>query len=755
MVRIPTRRLRRVLPCVALLLASCSSEPASQGTKGDQAKGPAGMQAAGKAVELAPPVAAQAAFSALAKSAEAASKLDAAGVRAKYPTPFLPSLSYDPMQAEFLERIQGSALALSDGELAKLGEKGFVISQRREFPTFLRGLSEIYASHLPLYVSADALLETVHRSYDDILLAVEVRMLIPELRKLLEGMRSRLESSTASAAERADADLYLTVALSLLEGKTVEPVAGAKSEQIEAIVEKATAASGTANLELFGVTRKDEDFSQFKPRGHYNREESLQGYFRALIWLGRVDLRLLETQTDGTQEFHRAQYLAMLLLHELVGSDLGSFQRIDTTIRTFVGESDYMVLAEVEKLLADLGGSDAARSADDLTVAKAIVAGDYGSQQIASHIMVNDGTVETLPLNRSFALLGQRYIVDSHVFSEVVYDRLKAKRMMPSPLDAAFAALGNSQALALNPDIEQFKPLPGALARMRVLVDEHDASFWEANLYNSWLHALRALSPKGDLANPGAHGLPQVAGTEGWGRRLLNTQLGSWAELRHDTILYAKQSYTGSPACEFPDAYVDPYPEFFRALHNYAAAGSRVADLVAEVDMQFATNISQHFTLLGEVTALLTDMAERELRGEPFTTEQLAMINRAVRVEKQREGCTTVEVPDGWYADLFFDRSKSIEFEPTIADVHTQPANEAGATVGKVLHVGTGYPRMMVVTVDSCQATPRAYAGVVYAYHEQVTKDFERLTDEEWALRFRAGAERPSDVPWLESVLAK
>lgn len=772
----PIARALSVLPLTALLACSSANDangdPAHEPGTSDagaklpsQPKSDAGstqprndagakpeLPKGGKAVELTPPAAEQAAFSALLKSAQAAEKLDLAGVRAKYPLQFRESLSYDPAQAEFLDRIQASSLALSDGELGALGKNGFVISQRREFPTFLRGLAEIYASHLPLYVSADALLETVHSSYDQILLAVEQRMLIPELRKLLVGMRSRLKES--SAAERADADLYLTVALSLLEGKSTAPVAGADAKRIEGLVAQANKADGQAELTLFGVQRQ-EDFSQFKPRGHYTGDPQLEGYFRALIWLGRVDLRLIETMPDGSQVFRRPQYLATLLLHDLVGSDLPSFQRIDTTIRTFVGESDYMVLAEVEKLIVDLGGAEAARTKSDAEVAQAILAGGYGKQQIASHIMVNDGTVPTLPLNRSFALLGQRYVVDSHVFSELVYDRFKAKRMMPSPLDAAFAALGNAQALGLNPDSEKFTVLPGALARMRVLVDDHAPSFWEANLYNLWLSALRGLSPAGDLTDPGMQGLPQIAGTDAWGRRLLNAQLGSWAELRHDTILYAKQSYTGTPACDFPDAYVDPYPEVFRALEKYAGAGARVAELVAEVDSEFSGTIVRYFALLSEITGTLADMAERERRGEPFTSEQLALINRAVRVERKNDGCVTIDVPDGWYADLFFVRDKSIEFDPTIADVHTQPADEAGNTVGKVLHVGTGYPRLMVATVDSCQSNPRAYAGVVYAYHEQVTKDFERLTDEEWAKRFAQNAQRPEDVAWLKSVLAK
>ncbi|MEY4512434.1 MAG: hypothetical protein RLZZ450_4556 [Pseudomonadota bacterium] len=729
------------------MLVACSSagDPAPSKPGEPIDKGPPGTK-----LTVTRPAADDAAFSALKSKVKAAEKLDAAGARAAYPTHFVEKLSYDPNTAGFLDRIQASALALSPSESQLLGSRGFAISQKRTFSTFLRGLAEIYAEHLPLYVTADALLESVHRSYDEILVRVEKQMVIPELRALLEGMQSRLPSADASVETRADADLYLAVALSLLNGKPAQPVAGADEAAIADLVDKATKAKGTAEVTLFGVQR-EEDFSQFTPRGHYNREDTLKQYFRAQMWLGRVDFRILETQPDGSQVFRRQQYLSTLLFDRLVGEDRPRFERIDGAIRTFVGESDSMVLPEVAKLVTDLGGEQAAATASDSAVVTALLAGGYGKQQIASHLMVNDGTVDTLPLSRSFALLGQRYVVDSHVFSEVVYDRLKQKRMMPSPLDAAFAALGNAQALALDRDVDKFSELPGALSRMRVLVDAHDDTFWNANFYNLWLRSLRALSPAADLTT--VEGLPEVATTEAWGRRLLNTQLGSWAELRHDTLLYAKQSYTGIPECEFPDAYVDPYPAFYQALVHYAESGSRLADLMTEVDPTTAQSIVDYFALLAQTGKTLGDMAERELRGEPFSTEQLAFINEAVRVEKKSAGCTTVEVPDGWYASLFFDRNKSIEFDPTIADVHTQPADEAGAIVGKVLHVATGYPRMMVTTVDTCVG-PRAYVGVVYGYQEVVTQDFERLTDGEWATRVRA---KPavSEVPWLDDVVAK
>src|SRR5690606_12107767 len=109
----------------------------------------------------------------------------------------------------------------------------------------------------------------------------------------------------------------------------------------------------------------------------------------------------------------------------------------------------------------------------------------------------NEGIVTTLPLNRSFALFGQRYIIDSHVFSQVVYDRTEDRRMMPNPLDVAYAALGNDGALPLlQSDLDAYsKSYAGNLEGARILSDEHDAEFWNSNLYNLWLGSLRTLSP--------------------------------------------------------------------------------------------------------------------------------------------------------------------------------------------------------------------------------------------------------------------
>ncbi|HEY8944202.1 MAG TPA: DUF3160 domain-containing protein [Polyangiaceae bacterium] len=683
----------------------------------------------------------------------AVSELGASELAERYAMPFQPAPSYDVTNVQGLSTIQGSALSLSAAELAALGEKGFVITDQIS-PTFLYGYAHIYSADLPVYVSVDSILYSIHDSYDDILQHLESGVLSRELAALLSGMRARLSEIEAGEA-RGDADVYLTVAASLLGGTSLRPAAGGDPALVAELYQKANAAQGMQQITLFGVAR-DEDFSQFEPRGHYTDSEELKRYFRAMMWLGRTDFRMLETQPDGNRVFRRRQVEAALVLRELVDDALRErFDRIDETITAFVGEHDYMRLAELDSLVADLGVSSRAElsAIEDAQIVAAIVEGGYGAQRISSHIMYNGlSEAGTLPLSASFAFLGQRYVLDSHVFSNVVYDRVakgSVKRMLPNPLDAAFAALGNDQAVSLlSEELERY-PYAADLASMRVLADAHPESFWSGNLYNLWLSAVRTLSPDAQALTQPDSGLFPAARSELWGRRMLNAQLASWAELRHDTILYAKQSYTGGIACEFPDAYLDPYPEFYAKVGEYATRGK---DLVSRLGLAAGaadtSRVLGYFDSLATVAARLKEMAEYQRTGAEFTAEMMEFINDAVTVESICGGAELTNL--GWYGKLFFNPDAALEFDPTIADVHTQPTDEAGNPVGRVLHVGTGGARKMVVIAEGCSG-PRAYVGLSSSYYEKITENFERLTDQEWKQQVSAAP----DPTWVAPLITR
>lgn len=632
-------------------------------------------------------------------------------------------------------------------ERAILGDKGFVISSEAKVPSFHLGYTTLFKAHEPMYFTADALLHALHTSYDSILMEVEENALMGELGTLVDEMRKGLAKGALGTPEsRADIDLYLAVADGLLREKGGAPVAGARPEEAAKLLESARNAAGPATLDLFGE-KIEIELSMLKPRGHYTSSPELSRYFQAMMWLGRGEIRLVKYAPDGAPLVNRRALGGVLLLDALLTERARlAYKRIDDTTRAFVGPPDSLSFPGLGRA-AVAGGlmrvADLA-SLGDAEIAKAL--GGEAAQRIGSSLL-GPSRPGQAPID--FLMLGQRYVFDSEVFSSVTYGRLPQKRMMPSPLDVGFAVFENPAApKLLEPEFQRFG-YRGALEAAGKQGAQMGPALWEGSLYHLWLGALRELSPRAERDAA----LPGVMRSEAWQRRMMSTQLASWAELRHDTLLYAKQSFTATALCEYPDAYIEPYPSFFGAIEKLASKGrGLLAGLDFGAHAGDKTRIEAYFKNLGEVAATLREIAELERQKQPLTDEHLDFINHAVSVDGKHAGCTTILEPGGWYADLHYNRDDVLWHKPTIADVHTQPTDENGNPVGKVLHVGTAAPRLFTVTIDTCKG-PQTYKGFVLPYFEHITGNFERLTDEQWWAQVQK--EAPPDVPWMEDVVAR
>jgi hypothetical protein len=148
-----------------------------------------------------------------------------------------------------------------------------------------------------------------------------------------------------------------------------------------------------------------------------------------------------------------------------------------------------------------------------------------------------------------------------------------------------------------------------------------------------------------------------------------------------------------------------------------------------------------YFERLENTSAALAEMARLERQGKPLREDHVEFLNRAVSASHICGGFVT----DGWYADLFFDRDTSTEFKPTIADVHTDPNGP-----GRVLHVATGAPRLMYVTVDSA-GDRTTFVGPVSSYYEKVEVGLRRWTDETWKRSLLDG--QPPQPAWLKEIV--
>lgn len=613
---------------------------------------------------------------------------------------------------------------LSAAEVAKIKSQGFVIHTGLSVPSFHWGYTALFKQHQPMYFTADALLHAVHQSYDHILRDLEEQALSERLGTLIDGLRRALAASKEGSPEaRADLDLYLAVAKGLYSGASAPPVAGGDRARIDAVLSACKAESGDTAVVLFGAPM-NIDTSMLKPRGHYTSSQKLERYFRSYMFLARTEVRIAKISGDKVEVNRSALEAAMLLRNLLQQDTEAAWKALDKVTETFVGPSDSMSFAGLQRAWETAGKPSIAEVGALSDSAVVEMLSKESEQKIRSQLLhPGQKTV-------AFLMLGQRYVADSEVLSRTTFGSLTEKRMMPSPLDVGWAIFENRSAKdLLKPELDAYHYEP-QLEDAKKNAAALGPSVWEENLYHLWLGALAELSTDTERDK----NLPPLMRSEAWSKRMLNTQLASWAELRHDTLLYAKQSFTAYALCAYPDAYVDPYPETFAKIEQFAQKGRDAVALLPELARTSGKRVEAYFVRLGEVAQTLRDIAQRERQGEPLASEHLDFLNRAVSIDGRSAGCTTIYEPNGWYADLYYQRDEALWHKVIVADIHTQPTDEAGNTVGRVLHVGTDKPHPFAVTLESCDG-PVTYRGFVSAYRELVTSGYQRLTDEEWQSR--------------------
>lgn len=630
---------------------------------------------------------------------------------------------------------------LDMAEDAVLARRGFVVTDKTA-PSFHVGYTSLFREHQPMYVTADAVLEAWHASYGSIFAELEAGALAPALSALVTALRNNLAAQPAtkgSEQARQDIDVFVGVAASLLAGSIQDPVAGGDRSTIESLARRAHAAEGDAAVELFGQTL-DYDFSAGKPRGHYASTPELQRYFRALTWLQRVELRIASDESGKWAVDRRTLQAAEVLRGLFRGAAESRWRELDGMMTARSGPASSLSLASFDAALAKLGAPLA--KATDKALAAAFV--PEASPRVLPQLDAR--ATRTLRL----AVFGPRELFDSLVLTATSHGHLDAPRLMPRPLDVAAAVWSNQSARKLlAPDLTAYGPELGAvLDRLRDRADAAGPELWQRGLHHRWLRVLRELSP-----NPARdRKLPAPLQSDAWSLRLLNTQLASWTALRHDQIPLAKPAERGVSVCEYPAAYVEPYPAFFSALEQLARS-ARAAFEAIVLQSPVKAKAMAYFDRFAGTMGTLRGLTEKQRDNLPFNDFDLAFFNRMVSIDGKTAGCALQLEPGGWYGDLYYDGSEAIWGAPTITDVFTQPLDEQGNTVGRVLHVATGDPRMIAITIQhDGGAHAQTYRGFVSAYTEQISERFVRFDDQAWSEYLLKGG-KATPPKWMKPLM--
>jgi hypothetical protein len=738
-----------------------------------------------------------------AKALKAIGQISPQDLAARYPAPtdYLPGISWDPTTAQYWDLFNASEnFRLNADELAIFKKNGFVVSERLGSPTFADSFYRIFSGDLPVFVSSDAILHAWHRTYDAMLEELEEVYLTDSLDKLLAGLAAQIPETWSRYGQGVlrncilDADYFLAVARSLLAERQVSTYLNQNTRvatTLDAVVRQTL-----ETFDLFGKPRQ-VDFSQFKVRGHYENSERLKRYFRAMMWCGRIDLRMAGNPRESSA---RELGTALVLTHLLnQAAQFDRWSQFDRIIQVFVGWTDSMTFAQLGDLLkaANIGSLADVRDLAALEKLQwAITTGGLGFQQIRSDYYESPFTAEQIQLPCSFTVLGQKFVLDSWAFSQMVFDSIiwdedgapdfgdKVQRRIPSCLDVAFAVLGNNQAVPelvariTNPNGRKFRdglPYQHNMAAMRQVIDSQNASIWNENIYLAWLAALRELSVPTTSAK-----YPEAMRTRAWAMKTLNTQLASWAQLRHDTILYAKQSYTGGIICSYPAGFVEPYPEFWGRL---TALATRAADLINGIPFQgslvvkgrvkpgetppdipvdlawLKRNQVSFLRQFADQVARLRTIAEKELAQTPLSQAETDFLKDLI--ELHRDPYYGTKRYTGWYPRLFYltvfqndpmlEHQGSDQWDAIVADVHTDvPAPIIGDS-GCVLHQGIGNVHLMIIAIDN-GTDHMAYAGPVLSHYEFEMPGVTRKSDSEWKADLKAG-KLPPHPEWTRSYL--
>ena len=359
-------------------------------------------------------------------------------------------------------------------------------------------------------------------------------------------------------------------------------------------------------------------------------------------------------------------------------------------------------------------------------------------------------------------LMGQRYTPDADVMGQLAFPDVGAPTTPiggAGPFTLVQTRLGPVRGFSRGLDVMQLLGAP----RARPILDElgdsayerydqavqaagrifppPDDPAWRQNLYWAWLDVLHA------FVTPRERPTQAFETGDAWADRTLTTALASWAQLRHDTILYVKQPYAGfgagaPPPPPPPKGFVEPNPEVFAkliALNGMMRAGLEELQVLPPGAGEVLGTFDNLLVKLRDLAIKeLEDRAIDETDNEFLSTFGGAcgfLLDRIAALNVPASGDPAA--PQGERGESAVDTKTTL-----VADVMTN------VDAAQVLEEATGRLDLITVVMRAPGTGDLTIAvGPVLSYYEFRWPMADRLTDEKWRALLDS-AEAPVLPPW-------
>ena len=574
---------------------------------------------------------------------------------------------------------------------------------------------------MPSYVTTDLFLQAYHVFFEYTLKILEKEIIMPKLNNIL---LQAYDISISQAQEQPDevsnfCATYFAIALSLLEGETVSVPADFKSAYD---LEMKLIADAKDDVSPLLKTQVDFNYSLFRPRGHYTRNEPMKRYFRTMMWLQSAYM-----QKDIPGAIDKAIAIAERI-NKLDAGNQANLQQIFNVLTFMVGVPDNVSIVD---LAAFIKAKSPSRDEIDSWLTEQF----KKTNAISPKVEVTDPD--------KIYLMPQRYTPDADILNVMFDEKANSDRPFPSGLDV-FSVLGNPTATSVLNDVYKAPSLWGDYKSEFAKIESKMKQYkdWESSCYNNWLKLLTTLQKR-------QSGAPGHTMTDAWKYKDLNAALASWAELKHDAILYAKQPMGAEcgGGDDMPQpvrmAYVEPNLDFWNALK------SSVGYIVSTLKQNNCLNekIEDKANQFTEKIDLNISAVKKELAGKPLSNEEYSTLNY---IGSSMEWFTlSIIDPDedhySWDELQGPDRKVAV-----VADVFTR--NIFGCDKCGIMYEGVGNPMAVFVIVE-IGGEYYLTRGAAFSYYEFVRPtDMPRLTDEEWQKMLESG-EAPQQPEWIRPLM--
>ncbi|MDO4536868.1 MAG: DUF3160 domain-containing protein [Coriobacteriales bacterium] len=603
---------------------------------------------------------------------------------------------------------------LTDEAKARLEKYGFT-AREGGYKEFFECYEMNRYAYVPNFVTVDSLMHTYHLYYQYLQKNLERDYLAPTLagmsKQLLEASEAQYQALKGTEWENAaQRNVAFFAVGALLQDSSVSIPSHAQ----DVVSSELSKIQSATSMEQSAVTGEQEDYTQYKPRGYYEGNEVLEQYFRTMIWYGRINF------TQKNEDLDRS---ALLMTMALQGEAQQRWEAIYTVTSFFAGASDDCGYYEYKPLLdaaygADVTASTLAGNTDAWTHYHELTAMMPAPMINSIPSGSNDSGSNTPSDVKGWRLMGQRFSLDAMVFQNLISDSVgpnasNDKRTLPDALDVP-AAMGSDEALSIleSRGATGYAGYTDNMSTLRTILSDEENVIWNASLYSQWLYTLKPLLSQKD------ENYPSFMQSSQWTRKSLQSYLGSYTELKHDTVLYAKQVMSeggGGGRTADDRGYVEPEPVVFSRLANLTNAtmeGLANYNLISDADR---TNLD----LLRQLAEKLSVIAGKELRNELPTEEEFELIRsygeqiehfwqEVYKGESQSKYLSTNEFPSAVIADIATDGVKNT-----------------------VLEVGTGAVGAIYVVVP-VDGSLRVACGSIYTFYQFEQPASQRLTDTEW-----------------------